>query len=117
MRPDVPKWLEDVRDAAQYILSATQGKTFEAFSSNRTMRQAVERNFEIIGEAINRVARMDETVASRLTDRRRIVAFRNILVHGYDNIDLDVVWAVIQNGLPRLLDEVETLLKEAGDEP
>lgn len=117
MPPEVPKWLEDVRDAAQYILSETQGKTFQAFSSDRTLRQAVERNFEIIGEAINRVARADETVASCLTDRRRIVAFRNILVHGYDNIDLDIVWAVIQNALPRLLDEVETLLKEAEGQP
>ena len=72
MRPDVPKWLEDVRDAAQYILSATQGKTFEAFSSDRTMRQAVERSFEVIGEAVNRIARTDESVAARLTDRRRV---------------------------------------------
>ncbi|MGB2985734.1 MAG: hypothetical protein WBE26_07600 [Phycisphaerae bacterium] len=44
MRPEVPKWLEDVRDAAQYILSATQGNTLQAFSSDRTLRQAVERN-------------------------------------------------------------------------
>jgi len=117
MPPEVPKWLEDVRDAAQYILTATQDQSFEAFSADRTLRQAIERNFEIVGEAINRIARTDETVASRLTDRRRIVAFRNILVHGYDNIDLGIVWAVIQNALPRLLGEVEILLEEAGDQP
>ena len=114
MPPDVPKWLEDVRDAAQYVLSATQDRTLQAFASDRTLRQAVERNFEIIGEAINRIARADEAVASRLSDRRRIVSFRNILVHGYDNIDLDIVWAVIQKSLPRLLSEVETMLKETG---
>jgi uncharacterized protein with HEPN domain len=116
MPPEVPKWLEDVRDAAQYIVTATQDITFEAFSTDRTLRQAVERNFEVIGEAINRIARADEAVASRLTDRRRIVAFRNILVHAYDNIDLDIVWAVVEKALPRLLDEVEALLKEAGSQ-
>ena len=112
MPPDVPQWLEDVRDAAQFILAATRHQTFEVFSADRTLRQAVERNFEIIGEAINRIARADETVACQLTDRRRIVAFRNILVHGYDNIDLEIVWAVIQKALPWLLGEVEELLKQ-----
>ncbi|UCE60694.1 MAG: DUF86 domain-containing protein [Phycisphaerales bacterium] len=87
------KWLEDVRDAGEYILSATQGKTLSDLSTDRTLRQAVERNFEIIGEAINRISRVDGGVAGQLTDRRRIVAFRNTLVHGYDNIDLKIVWA------------------------
>jgi uncharacterized protein with HEPN domain len=113
MPPDVPKWLEDIRDACGYILTMTNGKSLPVFASDRTLRQAVERNFEIIGEAITRIARTDEATASRLTDRRRIVAFRNILVHGYDSIDMDVVWLVVQDSLPRLLDEVEALLRKA----
>jgi len=114
MPPDVPKWLEDVRDAASYIIEATKGEAFEDFCNDRTLRQAVERNFEIIGEAINRISRADEATASRLPERRRIVAFRNILIHGYDNIDAEVVWQVIQSHLPKLLAETQTLL---GDFP
>ena len=114
MPPDVPKWLEDIRDAAAYILHATKDKTRATFGQDRTLRQAVERSFEVIGEAMNRIGRSDEAIVARLTDHRRIIAFRNILIHGYDAIDMEIVWQVIQHRLPRLLSEVEALLQEEG---
>jgi uncharacterized protein with HEPN domain len=111
MRPDVPKWLDDIRDSAAYILAATQDESVESYEANRTLRQAVERNFEIIGEAVNRIRRSERDVAERLGDLRQIIAFRNVLIHGYDYIDVEIVWRVIQARLPELLRTVEDLLR------
>ena len=113
MRPEVPKWLEDIRDAATYILSATKGKTMEAFATDRTLRQAVERSFEVIGEAMNRISRVDPPTAEKLSGRQQIIGFRNVLIHGYDHIDVEIIWRIIQNRLPKLLHEVEELLRSA----
>lgn len=112
MPPDVPNWLEDNRDAATYIISTTRDMDFRRFSSDRTIRQAVGRSFEIIGEALNRINRADPSTFERITDRRRIIAFRNILVHGYDVIAVEIVWEVIRNQLPRVLEEIEFLLRD-----
>ena len=60
------------------------------------LRAAVERQFEIIGEALNRLFRLEHDLADRITDGRRIIAFRNILVHAYAQIDNRVVWGVIE---------------------
>ncbi|MEE9295433.1 MAG: HepT-like ribonuclease domain-containing protein [Phycisphaerae bacterium] len=114
---EVPKWLEDIRDAGAFILSATSGKTFDGFVTDRLLRQAVERNFEIIGEALSRLTRTDEQTAHRISHAKRIIAFRNILIHGYDHIDLEVVWNVVQNNLPELVAQVESLLREVENSP
>jgi uncharacterized protein with HEPN domain len=111
MRPErTPKTLEDIRDAAAFILAVTQGKTLEDYSEERLLRQAIERNFEIIGEAVGRLARNDPETASRLSEHERIVAFRNVLIHGYDLVDDELVWDTIRTKLPILLSEVEELL-------
>ncbi|MCC6211234.1 MAG: DUF86 domain-containing protein [Burkholderiales bacterium] len=87
MQPKTPKLLEDVRDAAAFIREATRGKTQEHYRGERLLRQAIERNFEIIGEAVNRLAVHDPETAGRITKHRRIVDFRNLLTHGYDLVD------------------------------
>lgn len=110
MQPKTQKQLNDVRDAADFILQQTRGLSANAYKADRLLRQAIERNFEIIGEAINRIRQGDPAVASQITDADRIVAFRNVLIHGYHLIDDDEVWRVIVNSLPILLREVEALL-------
>ena len=110
MQPKTPKLLEDIRDAAAFIREATQGKTLEDYRRERLLRQAMERNFEIIGEAVNRLALHDADTASRITKHRRIVDFRNVLTHGYDLIDHRIVWSTIDEEVPVLLAEVEALL-------
>ena len=113
MRPErTPKTLEDIRDAASFVLAVTEERTLEDYSQDRLLRQAIERNFEIIGEAVGRLARNDPGAASRLSEHERIVAFRNVLIHGYDLVDDDLVWETIRIKLPVLLSEVEGLLKE-----
>jgi uncharacterized protein with HEPN domain len=112
MRPErTAKTLEDIRDAASFVLTATEGKTLGNYSEDRLLRQAVERNFEIIGEAVGRLARNDPVTTARLSEHERIVAFRNVLIHGYDLVDDDLVWETIRTKLPSLLSEVEELLK------
>ncbi len=76
------------------------------------LRAAVERQFEIIGEAPARLIRLDETFAARITEHRRIVAFRNILIHGYADVDDRLVWDVVETKLPLLRREVEALLNQ-----
>jgi uncharacterized protein with HEPN domain len=77
------------------------------------LRAAVERQFEIIGEALVRLARLDEDFVARISEHRRIVAFRNILVHGYADVDDRLVWDVVRSKLPLLLREVDGLLAES----
>ena len=112
MQPRTPKYLEDIREAAAFILEATRGRSEANYLADRMRRHAVERNFEIIGEALRRVAQQDPETADRISDYQQIISFRNLLIHGYDLVDDPFVWAVIQNQLPKLRDEVDALLKE-----
>lgn len=112
MLPKTPKLLEDIRDAASFIREVSQSKTLAAYQSDRLLRQAIERNFEIIGEAMHRLTQHDPEVAARISKHRQIVDFRNVLIYGYDLIDHRLVWSTINEEVPVLLTEVEALLKE-----
>lgn len=102
--------LWDAKDAADAIAGMTSGKTFEQLVGDIVLRSAVERQFEIVGEALARLARVDERTAQLIPDLPRIIAFRNILVHGYAEIDHARVWLVIENYLPKLRKTLGELL-------
>ncbi len=112
MQPKSPKWVEDIRVAAAFILESTSSKSVDDYRNDLMLRSAIERNFEIIGEAVNRLAKHDPKIAERLGDYPRIIAFRNILIHGYDVVDRENVWKVIKENLPSLKEQVEKLLEE-----
>lgn len=112
MRLEAKKYLFDVQQAAARILEFTSGRQLEDYQSNAMLRAAVERQFEIVGEALGQLARLDESLVAQITEHRRIVAFRNILIHGYAVVDDRLVWDVVQTKLPVLLREVEKLLRE-----
>ena len=112
MPPKIPKYLDDIRDAAQFVIDLVRGRTLDNYRRDRVPRQTVERNFEIIGEAMNRIAKLDPDTAARIGNYPRIIAFRNVLTHGYDMIEDDRVWSVIQNELPALGEQVERLLND-----
>lgn len=114
MHPRAPKLLEDIRNAADFVKTATEGVVLHQFTQNRMLRQAVERNFEIIGEAMRRLEKDDPDTAARITDYRRIIAFRNVLIHGYDIIDPAIVWSAIEGDLTPLLKDVQALLNSVG---
>lgn len=114
MHPRAPKLLEDIRNAADFVKTATQGVALEQFKQDRLLRQAVERNFEIIGEALRRLENDDPDTAARIADYRRIIAFRNVLIYGYDVIDPAIVWSAIADDLAPLLGDVQALLNSVG---
>jgi uncharacterized protein with HEPN domain len=91
-----PKLLEDIRDAVAFVRQVTKSKTLDDYRADRMLRQAVERNFEIIGEAVGRLAKTDPATASRIGQHPQIISFRNLLIHGYDLIDDAQVWEVIR---------------------
>ncbi len=112
MQLEAKKYLYDIQQAAGRIAEFTAGKRLEDYRSNAMLRAAVERQFEIIGEALVRLIRLDETFAARITEHRRIVAFRNILIHGYADVDDRLVWDVVETKLPVLRREIEALLNQ-----
>ena len=95
----------------------TAGKAFADYEHDAMLRSAVERQFEIIGEATAQLAKLDRGLAARIGEHSRIVAFRNILIHGYADVDDRLVWDVVETKLPALRRDVERLLREAGMEP
>jgi uncharacterized protein with HEPN domain len=104
------KLLADIRDAAAFVRQVTSGKTLDDYRADRLLRQAVERNFEIIGEAVGRLAKLDPAIANNIGEYQQIISFRSVLIHGYDLIDVAQVWQVIQRSLPILESEVSALL-------
>lgn len=112
MQPDSAKYLEDVREAGRTILEATSGRSLTDYLGDKLLRLAVERCFEIVGEALRQLDERDHGTASKLTDYKRIIAFRNVLIHGSSLVKHELVWSVVKNQLPQLLHEVEALLAE-----
>ena len=113
MRREAKKYLYDVAQAAELVAQFTAGKTFEDYLDDPMLRAAVERKLEIIGEALGQLARRDPPVAARIGEHRRIIAFRNILIHGYADVDDRLVWDVVESKLAGLHREIATLLSEA----
>lgn len=104
------KRLQDALDASDAIASFVAGVSFEQYRANRMLRSAVERQFEIVGEALRQLARTDPAASGRIPELARIVAFRNILVHGYASVDDRLVWGIIEGKLTPLRDAVRVLL-------
>ena len=114
MQRDVRAFLWDAHAAALAIQSFTAGMGATAFTDNEMVRSAVERKFEIIGEALNQLAKLDSTLANRIPDLPQIVAFRNLLIHGYASVNAGTVWNVVQVSLPPLVIAMQALLNELG---
>jgi len=112
MPPKVPKHLEDIRDSADLIGRYTAGLTYEQYVDDLQTRDAVERRFTIIGEALERLKRDAPEVHARIDRVDEIKAFRNIIVHVYHALELKTVWRVIHQELPHLREQVAALLTE-----
>ncbi len=103
------KYLFDIERAADFIHQFTFGKTLADYESSRLLRAAVEREFEIIGEAVSQLAKRDPVLVQRIPEHRRLIAFRNVLIHGYADVDDAVVWGLIETRLAELLAAVRSL--------
>ncbi len=113
MRLEARKYLFDIQRAAESIEAFCRGKDFARYQADDLLQAAVERKFGIIGEALARLHSEDPQTANRIPDYRRIIAFRNIIVHGYANVDQRIVWGVIEADLTALRAAVASLLAEA----
>lgn len=114
MRRDPRAFLWDVREACLAIQAFTDGLDDCSFAAHQMAQASVERKFEIIGEALNQLSKLDPGLAARIPDLSRIVAFRNVLIHGYSAVDVETVWNTVQSSVPGLLATVEALLQELG---
>ena len=111
MRHEAKRYLYDIAQAAELIAQFTAGKTFEDYLNDPMLRAAVERKFEIIGEALTQLAKRDAPAAGRIGEHRRIIAFRNVLVHGYADVDDRLVWDIVKSKLGDLRREVAAQLQ------
>jgi len=101
--------LFDALAAARAIRSFCDGKCFEDYQGDDMLASAVERKFEIIGEALNRVKRKHPDDLGAVSDWPAIIGFRNILAHTYDHVEETVVWGIVSEKIPRFIAEVESL--------
>jgi uncharacterized protein with HEPN domain len=109
------KLLFDVLASGRSISEWCHGRTFADYERDRQFRRAVEREFEIIGEALSRLAQIAPETASRIENLNRIIAFRNRIIHGYDTVDDATVWGIAESYLADLIEDAEILLKEGGE--
>jgi uncharacterized protein with HEPN domain len=109
-----PILLEDIRQAAQRIQDFTAGRSLHDYQTDELLRAALERFFIIIGEALSRLEKVDIAQVNQISEYRRIIGFRNVLVHGYEMIDDQIVWQTIQQHVPILKAQVEKLLASFG---
>ena len=87
------------------------GRTFDDYEESALLRSAVERQPEVVGEALRRLSRLDPGTAARLPELESVVGFRNVLANGDDAVSDRVAWDVVRNDVPRLLHAVEALLE------
>ncbi len=110
MTDEAKKLLFDVLTACEAIQTFVAGKSLVGYQQDELLRSAIERKFEIIGEALSRLGRRAPEMAQRISDVPAIIAFRNRITHGYDAIDDLVVWDIVQQKVPRLRSEISLLL-------
>jgi uncharacterized protein with HEPN domain len=112
MQRDPRAFLWDVREAALAIQTFTAGLDADGFNANPLVQAAVERKFEVIGEALSQLAKLDGALALRIPDLAKIVAFRNQLIHGYATVSTGTVWTIAHEALPKLAATIQGLLDE-----
>lgn len=111
MPRDPRTWLFDVVQAAQRVQRFIDGRSYADYLADELLRAGVERQFEIIGEALNQLRRHDPALAAGIREHHRIIGFRNLLIHAYATVDDGVVWDIATQKLPLLLEDAQTLLE------
>lgn len=112
MDNSIKTWLYDILNSINEIESyfVETPKMFEIYQNDLRTKRAIERNIEIIGEAMNRI--LKENSGIEISNSRKIVDVRNRIIHGYDSVSDDVIWGIVIKNLPVLKTEVTHLLNE-----
>ena len=110
MQLEIQKYLFDIQTSIDSINEYLgDNRDFSEYLNNKLLRRGIERELEIIGEAANRLLKIDSTI--KIDNVRKIVDLRNWVIHGYDKIDDVVIWGIISRQLPLLKGQVDELLK------
>jgi len=112
---EAKKCLYDIQQAVDLIAQFTAGKNFADYQSEPMLRFAVERGLTIVGEALLKLTKLEPSLVTQIGEHRSIIAFRNILVHAYAEVDDRIVWDIVETEVPLLARQVADLLRE-GDE-
>jgi uncharacterized protein with HEPN domain len=112
MPHDPEKYLYDICSSCEFLRDFTAGRTVRDYEADRAFRSAVERELQIIGEAVMQLARVAPQLAARISEHQRIIGFRHVLVHGYESLQPATVWEVIERKLVTLAAEAQGLLEE-----
>jgi uncharacterized protein with HEPN domain len=112
MDNEIKTWLYDILQSINEVDSYYENKQriFVEYLTDIKTKRAIERNLELIGEAVNRIRKKDKNF--RLDNAEKIIATRNRIIHGYDKISDDLVWSIVINHLPKLKEEVTRLLNK-----
>ena len=104
------KLIVDIIQACDEILEFCEGKNYGDFSKNRLLQAGVERELEIVGEALNRLYQLTpDWLEKNIPECRRIIGVSNVIAHGYDAVDYDILWDLAQNHIPALREKAENL--------
>ncbi len=106
------KYLYDIVSCCEFVLEAAKGKTVEDYKKDRLLRSALERELQIIGEAMMQLDNISPETAEQISQHRSIIGFRHVLVHGYSNLDPNTVWNVVETKINILLEQTKKLLQE-----
>jgi uncharacterized protein with HEPN domain len=107
---EIKKYLFDIQESIDSIEKYLGVKRdFKVYAADKMLRRAVEREFEIIGEAMSRIEKLDSTLT--ISSKRQIISMRNRVIHGYDKIDNEIIWGTIVRHLPTLKIEIQDLLR------
>ena len=117
MNEKILKCLFDIKIAIDEIDSyfINFERRFEVYSNSNLLKRAIERNLEIIGEAVSRILRMETDFP--INHAKKIIGLRNQIIHAYDNISDENIWSIVINHLPRLKAEVESLISDSTTPP
>lgn len=109
MQPKILKFLLDIQSVIQEIetVKSKTNNNFKDFQADILLQRAVERDLEIIGEAIRKILEIDPAI--EITSARNIIGLRNIIAHAYDSVEPEMIWGIIQNNIPVLAEEISKL--------
>jgi uncharacterized protein with HEPN domain len=110
MQPKLLKFMLDIQSVIQEIESVKvmTKNDFNSFKSEVILQRAVERDLEIIGEAIRKILEIDPDI--KITSAKNIIGLRNIISHAYDSVEPELIWGIIQNNIPLLNDEINNII-------
>ncbi len=117
MPRDPRAFLWDVRSPADKIATFVRDKTLDEFTRDELLHSAVERQLEIIGEALNELAKVAPDMAGGIADLPKIVGLRNVLIHGYAIVKRELIWRAVQENLPQPRASVDSLLQSSEAAP